>query len=102
MILREDIFCKHEDMDSFGLGCLPFPILRVRRMIPSVSPDSNIAICTCHRRGSAVFSRKWTIGEVRMDLAEMAKNKTLTTEEKCIAYLEKMRWPEGVRCSATG
>ena len=37
-----------------------------------------------------------------MELAEMAKNKTLTTEEKCIAYLEKMRWPEGVCCSACG
>jgi len=37
-----------------------------------------------------------------VNLAEMAKQRTLTNEEKCIAYLEKMRWPEGVRCPTCG
>ena len=37
-----------------------------------------------------------------MNLSEMAKHRTLSTEEKCIAYLEKMRWPEGVRCLTCG
>src|SRR5205823_1924968 len=29
-------------------------------------------------------------------------NHRFDTEEKCTAYLEKMRWPDGVRCSACG
>jgi hypothetical protein len=33
-----------------------------------------------------------------MNLAAISKQRSLTTEEKCIAYLEKMRWPEGIRC----
>ncbi|MBI3935210.1 MAG: transposase [Acidobacteria bacterium] len=37
-----------------------------------------------------------------MNLSEMPKQKTLSTEEKCIAYLEKMRWPDGVRCPTCG
>ncbi|HWP84171.1 MAG TPA: IS1595 family transposase [Terriglobia bacterium] len=37
-----------------------------------------------------------------MNLVEVAKQKSLSTEEKCIAYLERMRWPEGVRCPACG
>ena len=37
-----------------------------------------------------------------MNLDDMARQRTLTTEEKCIAYLQKMRWPEGVRCPACG
>ena len=37
-----------------------------------------------------------------MNLDDMARQRTLTTEEKCIAYLEKMRWPEGVRCPTCG
>ncbi|MBI4478775.1 MAG: transposase [Acidobacteria bacterium] len=37
-----------------------------------------------------------------MNLDDLARQRTLTTEEKCIAYLEKMRWPEGVRCPACG
>ena len=37
-----------------------------------------------------------------MNLSEMAKHRSLSTEERCIAYLEKMRWPDGVRCPACG
>jgi transposase-like protein len=37
-----------------------------------------------------------------MNLSAMASQKSLSTEEKCIAYLEKMRWPEGVRCPTCG
>ena len=37
-----------------------------------------------------------------MNLSEMAKHATLSTEEKCIAYLEKMRWPQEVRCPTCG
>ena len=37
-----------------------------------------------------------------MNLDDMARQRTLTTEEKCIAYLQKMRWPEGVRCPTCG
>jgi transposase-like protein len=40
--------------------------------------------------------------EDRMNLSEIAKHRSLSTEEKCIAYLEKMRWPEGVHCPACG
>src|SRR5690349_14817226 len=31
-----------------------------------------------------------------MDLIEIASH--YNTEEKCLAYLEQARWPEGVRC----
>ena len=31
-----------------------------------------------------------------MDLIEIASY--YNTEEKCLAYLEQARWPEGVRC----
>ena len=37
-----------------------------------------------------------------MNLSSLAKHRSLTTEEKCIAYLEKMRWPTGVRCPICG
>ena len=33
-----------------------------------------------------------------MKLEDVARQRALTTEEKCVAYLEKMRWPDGVRC----
>ena len=33
-----------------------------------------------------------------MNVSEMGKQRQLTTEEKSIAYLEKMRWPEGIAC----
>ncbi len=29
-------------------------------------------------------------------------NKDFATDEKCLAYLEKMRWPDGVRCITCG
>jgi hypothetical protein len=35
-----------------------------------------------------------------MNLSDLAKHKSLNTEEKCIAKLEEFRWPEGVRCPA--
>lgn len=37
-----------------------------------------------------------------MNLSEIAKQRSLSTEEKCIAYLEKMRWPQEVRCPTCG
>jgi transposase-like protein len=37
-----------------------------------------------------------------MKLEDVARQKALSTEEKCIAYLEKMRWPNGVRCPECG
>ena len=37
-----------------------------------------------------------------MNLLDISKEKGFDTEEKCIAYLEKIRWPEGVRCLACG
>jgi len=37
-----------------------------------------------------------------MNLSELVNQKGLTTEEKCVAYLEKMRWPGGVRCPNCG
>src|SRR3990172_12924431 len=37
-----------------------------------------------------------------MNLAEMAKHTTLSTEEKGTAYLEKMPWPQEVRCPTCG
>jgi transposase-like protein len=37
-----------------------------------------------------------------MNLSDMGKQRQLTTEEKCVAYLEKMRWPEGVTCPECG
>jgi len=35
-----------------------------------------------------------------MNLIDVAQE--LGTEEQCIAFLEKMRWPEGVRCLQCG
>lgn len=37
-----------------------------------------------------------------MNPLEMAKQRNLNTEEKCIDYLERMRWPQGVRCPTCG
>ena len=37
-----------------------------------------------------------------MDLSELANNKQLTTEDRCVRYLEKMRWPDGVSCPQCG
>jgi transposase-like zinc ribbon protein len=37
-----------------------------------------------------------------MDIANLAKQSGASTEDKCIAYLEKMRWPDGVRCPTCG
>ena len=37
-----------------------------------------------------------------MNLAAMGRQRTLSNEEKCIAYLENMRWPEGIRCPTCG
>src|SRR5262245_22095222 len=37
-----------------------------------------------------------------MKISEVSKQNQLTTEEKCIAYLEKMRWPNGVACPQCG
>lgn len=37
-----------------------------------------------------------------MNLSEIANNKQLNNEERCIRYLEKMRWPEGVACPQCG
>jgi hypothetical protein len=37
-----------------------------------------------------------------MKVEDVARQKALTTEEKCIAYLEKMRWPNGVLCPECG
>jgi Transposase zinc-ribbon domain len=37
-----------------------------------------------------------------MNIAEIANNKQLTTEERCVRYLERMRWPDGVACPQCG
>ena len=33
-----------------------------------------------------------------MKLEDVAGQRSLSTDEKCLAYLEQMRWPGGVRC----
>ena len=37
-----------------------------------------------------------------MNLSELANNKQLNTEDRCVRHLEKMRWPDGVSCPQCG
>ncbi len=38
----------------------------------------------------------------KLDTVGFASDKEFNSEEKCIAYLERLRWPEGVRCPTCG